>query len=251
MTERVALVTGGGTGIGRAISTRLAGDGYRIAVAARRRGPLEEVSAELGGRAYPCDLRHPEQIARLVDDVLSDFGRLDALVNNAGMAFRKAPEDFTVEELETVIETNLYGPILLSQRCIPALRATKGAIVNISSSLATLPQPTQSVYAASKGGLEAFSRVLALELAADGIRVNSVSPAIVRTDIMLETGVDRETAEKYLEMRSREYPLGRLGEPEDVAAVVAYLLSADAVWLTGLTISVDGGRLLGTAPAPR
>jgi 3-oxoacyl-[acyl-carrier protein] reductase len=167
------------------------------------------------------------------------------------MAFQKRVEDLTVEDLEVVLETNLRGPILVSQRCIGALRETKGAIVNISSSLATLPQPTQGVYAASKGGLEAFSRVLALELAGSGVRVNVVSPAIIRTEILSTMGVDRQAIERYLEIRSKEYPLGRLGEPEDVAGVVAFLLSPEAGWLTGLTISVDGGRLLGIPAVSR
>jgi NAD(P)-dependent dehydrogenase (short-subunit alcohol dehydrogenase family) len=251
VNERVALVTGGGTGIGRAIATGLVADGFRVAVAARRPGPLAEVSAAVGARPYQCDIAQPDQIDQTVSGVLRDFGRLDAVVNCAGIVRHKPVEEATVEDIDALLTTNLRGMILMSQRCIGPLRETKGAIVNISSSLAQLPQPGTGVYAATKGGMEAFSRVLALELAGDGVRVNVVSPAIIRTEILVNAGLDEEGNRRYLETRTREYPLGRLGEPEDVAALVRFLLSPGAVWMTGLTILVDGGRLLGTALASR
>jgi NAD(P)-dependent dehydrogenase (short-subunit alcohol dehydrogenase family) len=123
--------------------------------------------------------------------------------------------------------------------------------VNISSSLATQPQPTQGIYVAAKGGVEALSRVLALELSASRIRVNVVSPGITRTEMMTGRGPDTSAGDAWLDMRAREFPLGRIGDPEDVAAAVAFLLSPSASWITGLTMHVDGGRQLGTAPLPR
>jgi NAD(P)-dependent dehydrogenase (short-subunit alcohol dehydrogenase family) len=248
--QRVALVTGGGTGIGRATAAALSKSGYRVVIAGRRLERLEEVSRQTGAGVYRCDLRVPEDLAALADSVLADHGRLDALVNNAGVALRKPFEDVTLADIEDVMRTNLYGPILLTQKCLDALRETHGAIVSLSSSLATQPQPMQGIYAAAKGGIESFSRVLALELAADRVRVNVVSPGITRTDMMTGGGPDADAANAYLDMRGREYPLGRIGEPEDVAGVIDFLLSPAASWMTGLTLSVDGGRMLGTAISP-
>jgi len=248
--QRVALVTGGGTGIGRATAAALAKSGYRVVIAGRRLERLEEVSRQTGAAVYRCDLRVQEELAALADSVLGDHGRLDALVNNAGVALRKPFEDVTLADIEEVMRTNLYGPILLTQKCLGALRQTHGAIVSLSSSLATQPQPMQGIYAAAKGGIESFSRVLALELAADRVRVNVVSPAITRTDMMTGGGPDADAANAYLDLRGREYPLGRIGEPEDIAGVIDFLLSSAASWMTGLTLSVDGGRMLGTAISP-
>jgi NAD(P)-dependent dehydrogenase (short-subunit alcohol dehydrogenase family) len=250
-SSAVALVTGGGSGIGREVAVALAAAGYRVAVAGRRLDRLEDVSKESGARAYQCDLRDAAETQALADRVVSDHGRLDALVNNAGIALRKPIEEVTRSELEVVMQTNLYGPLLLTQQCIPHLRATSGAIVNISSSLATQPQPGQGVYAAAKGGIEALSRVLALELSPFRIRVNVVSPGITRTEMMTGPGPDHPEADAWLDMRAREFPLGRIGEPADVAGAVVFLLSTAASWITGITMHVDGGRGIGTAPAPR
>jgi NAD(P)-dependent dehydrogenase (short-subunit alcohol dehydrogenase family) len=247
----VALVTGGGSGIGRAVAVALARSGYRVAVAGRRLERLEEVSQESGARAYQCDLRDPDSSQDLAGRVVADHGRLDALVNNAGVALRKPIEEVRLAEIEEVMRTNLYGPLLLTQKCIPHLRDSQGAIVNISSSLATQPQPMQGVYAAAKGGIEALSRVLALELSSSGIRVNVVSPGITRTEMMTGPGPDHAEADAYLDLRAREFPLGRIGDPQDVAAAVAFLLSPGAAWITGITMHIDGGRGIGTAPAAR
>jgi len=248
----VALVTGGGGGIGRAVAAALTGSGYRVAVAGRRMDLLQEASEQSGARPYQCDLRDPDSIGALVGSVIADHGRLDGLVNNAGVALRKPFEEVSLTEIENVMRTNLYGPILLTQKCLPHLRESQGAIVNISSSLATQPQPLQGIYAAAKGGIEALSRVLALELSAAGIRVNVVSPGITRTEMMTgPPGPDFAAASAYLDMRAREFPLGRIGDPADVAGAVAFLLSPSASWITGITMHVDGGRQLGPAPGAR
>lgn len=248
----VAIVTGGGGGIGRAVAAALTGSGYRVAVAGRRMELLQEASEQSGARPYQCDLRDPDAIGALVDSVVADHGRLDGLVNNAGVALRKPFEEVGLTEVEDVMRTNLYGPILLTQKCLPHLRESQGAIVNISSSLATQPQPMQGIYAAAKGGIEALSRVLALELSAAGIRVNVVSPGITRTEMMTgPPGPDFAAANAYLDMRAREFPLGRIGDPADVAGAVAFLLSPSASWITGITMHVDGGRQLGPAPGAR
>ena len=249
--ERVALVTGGGTGIGRATTAALAKSGYRVAISGRRLDRLRDVARETGATPYRCDLREPDQIGELATAVLADNGRLDALVNNAGVALRKPFAQITPADIDDVMRTNLFGPILLARHLVDALRATRGAMVNLSSSLAAQPQPMQSVYAAAKGGIESFSRVLALELAADRVRVNVVRPGITRTDMMTGGGPDVTEANAYLDLRGREYPLGRIGEPEDVAAAIDFLLSPGAGWVTGIIMDVDGGRMLGTAMSPQ
>jgi NAD(P)-dependent dehydrogenase (short-subunit alcohol dehydrogenase family) len=245
--ERVALVTGGGTGIGRATAAALVKSGFRVAVSGRRLDRLQDVARETGATPYRCDLREPDQIAELAAAVLADHGRLDALVNNAGVALRKPFAEITPAEIDDVLRTNLIGPILLTQRLVDALRATRGAVVNLSSSLAAQPQPMQAAYAAAKGGIESFSRVLALELAADRVRVNVVRPGITRTDMMTGGGPDPTEANARLDLRGREYPLGRIGEPVDIAATIDFLLSPGAGWITGVVVDVDGGRMLGTA----
>jgi 3-oxoacyl-[acyl-carrier protein] reductase len=248
---KVALVTGGGTGIGRAIAQTLAADGFQVAVAGRRLEPLRAVSASTGGNAYRCDIASPQEIDRLVDEVLADFGRLDALINNAGIVKQAPIEAASLADIEVVLRTNLLGTILMTQRCAPALREAHGAIVNLSSTLSHLPQPNQSPYIATKGGIEAFTRAMAVELSADGVRVNAVCPAIVRSDILMTAmGIDQHTNDAMMDERSGDYLLGRVGEPEDVAGIVAFLASSRAVWITGQTILVDGGRVLGKPAVP-
>jgi NAD(P)-dependent dehydrogenase (short-subunit alcohol dehydrogenase family) len=249
--DRVALISGGGTGIGRGLALALAAEGYRVAVAGRRIGPLQEVSDACGARPYTCDVGVETEVDLLLSSVIADFDRLDVVVNCAGIGRPDLVENLAIDDIDAVLRTNLIGTILVCRRSIEPLRQTRGCIVNVSSLLAQLPQPTISVYAATKGAMDAFSRVLALELAQDGIRVNVVSPAVVRSDFMVASGMDPDAYDSYLEARVADYPLGRIGEPEDVAAVVSFLASPAAQWLTGLTIPVDGGRLLGPSLASR
>ena len=242
---KVAVVTGGSTGIGRGIARRLAAEGYRVAVLGRRGLRLRPKRGERQ-HPYVCDIADAAQVKTTVRAIVRDLGRIDALVNNAGTSVRVKAEAIERLAIDRVIGTNLIGTMAMTAACIPALKKTQGAIVNISSSLTQRCFATLSVYAASKGGMDAFARTLAVELAPSGVRVNTVSPSLVRSEIHRVHGTTDAENERKLELLGRTYfPLGRSGEPEDVAALVAFLLSAEASWITGINIPIDGGESAG------
>ena len=239
--DRVALVTGGGTGIGRATALSLAGSGVAVAVAGRRREPLEEVASEIGGLAVAGDLSVPEEAERVVRETVRAFGALHVVVNNAGAIRRNVRlHEVSVERWDEQIASNLRGPYLVLRAALPELLRAEGdrAIVNVASTLAVKPASGTAPYAAAKGGLIALTRSVAVEYAADGIRCNAVLPAVVRTAL---ARVDRPDYDARENDMAAGYPVGRLGEPEDVARTILWLASAEAGWITGTAITVDGG----------
>jgi NAD(P)-dependent dehydrogenase (short-subunit alcohol dehydrogenase family) len=243
---RVALVTGGGTGIGRATALALAADGLAVALAGRRRAPLDAVAAEIeaaGGRsmAVDGDLSVPEDAERVVHATVAAFGGLHVVVNNAGTIRRNVRlHELPIERWDEQIATNLRGPYLVLRAALPELLAAEGdrSIVNVSSTLAVKPAPGIAPYAAAKGGLVSLTRALAVEYGGDGIRCNAVLPAVVRTAL---AHVDRPDFEARQDEMATAYPLRRLGEPEDVAEAIRWLASPAAGWMTGLAVNVDGG----------
>lgn len=238
--QRVALVTGGGSGIGRTVAETLLRDGLRVAIAGRRKERLTAV-AESGCEPFVCDVADPAAVGRLAADLRRRLGRLDVVVNSAGVVRPGPFESASQEDIAYQIGINLVGTMNVCQATLPMLRETRGCIVNIGSTLAQRPGPGVAVYAASKGGIEAFTRALAIEVAPDGVRVNVVAPALVRTEIYQTAGVDPDSYAALVSQRAREYPLGRVGEPEDVAELVSFLASERASWLTGGCYPVDGG----------
>jgi NAD(P)-dependent dehydrogenase (short-subunit alcohol dehydrogenase family) len=243
---RVALVTGGGTGIGRATALALAADGLAVALAGRRRAPLDAVAAEIeaaGGRALAVDgdLAVPEDAERVVRATVEAFGGLHVVVNNAGTIRRNVRlHELPIERWDEQIATNLRGPYLVLRAALPELLAAEGdrSIVNVSSTLAVKPAPGIAPYAAAKGGLVSLTRALAVEYGGDGIRCNAVLPAVVRTAL---AHVDRPDFEARQDEMAAAYPLRRLGEPADVAEAIRWLASPAAGWMTGLAVNVDGG----------
>jgi NAD(P)-dependent dehydrogenase (short-subunit alcohol dehydrogenase family) len=243
---RAALVTGGGTGIGRATALRLAAEGATVAVSGRRPEPLAETIAAIeaaGGRALAVagDAAVEADAERMVAETASAFGRLDVLVNNAGAIRRNVLlHELATEHWDELVAVNLRSVFLVTRAALRHMLELDSdrSIVNVSSTFAVAAGPGVSAYSAAKGGVISLTRALAVEYAPDGIRVNCVCPGIVVTPLAY---VDRPSFEEQKEEFARMYPLGRLGVPEDVAAAIAYYASADAGWVTGTVLEVDGG----------
>jgi NAD(P)-dependent dehydrogenase (short-subunit alcohol dehydrogenase family) len=234
------VVTGGGTGIGRAIVEELAGQGARVVAVGRRPEPLSELADRLGDRiaAFPADVTRDGR--RVIEFATSHFARLDVLVHNAG-AFLKAPLSRTSDaQIAEMLAVNVQAPLSLSREAVPALAATKGCIIHISSAAGSYVRADLSAYGAAKAAIHHATKILALELGPLGIRCNAVAPGLTRSE-MTEPIFDAPDALKFF---LEHTALGRVGEPADIARVVAFLASDEAGWVTGQTIAVSGGLLL-------
>ena len=188
-TKRVAIVTGGGTGLGRDMANRLAADGFEVAIIGRRANRLKPKKGEKNLHPYVCDVGDRDQIKSTVKAVRAKFGRIDALVNNAGIVQRATHDKITPAQIDLTFGINLIGMMHMCLECAPALKRTKGSIINISSSLTDRCAPEYGVYAATKGAMNAWSKTLAMELARWGVRVNVVSPSLVRSEIYFADGM--------------------------------------------------------------
>ena len=246
--QRVAVVTGAGTGIGAATARLLAEKGLAVALVGRRRPLLEEVASEIegaGGRAHvlPADLAEEDAPPAIVEKTLEVFGRLDVLVNNAATIKTGALENYTLDDFDQHIAVNVRAIFFLIQHALPSLRASDdAAIVNISSVVGSAVKPGNALYGMTKAAVEYLSRALAHELAPSGIRVNCIASGSVKTPIHLLWAGSIENAERDLVPR---IPLGRMAEPEELAYWVYQLVSPDTGFMTGDVLHVDGGQILG------
>jgi meso-butanediol dehydrogenase/(S,S)-butanediol dehydrogenase/diacetyl reductase len=245
----VALVTGGGTGIGAAVASRLAREGYRVAVCGRRPGPLEAVAERIDGLALAVDVGHEEGARRCVEETVQAFGRLDAVVLNAGIVRAGAVADMELSDWDATMRINLTAPFLIARSALPHLRRRGGAIVSVASVSALRAGPALGAYAASKAGLSLLTQTIAIENAADGIRANVVCPGWTRTSmadeemdaLAAELGTDREGA--YARVTSL-VPQRRAADAGEVADVIAWLVSPAASYVNGAVIPIDGGSTM-------
>ena len=239
---KVVLVTGAAKGIGRAVAERLLAGGARVAWADIDVSGVEAGESSL---AIKCDVSRPAEVANAVEQTVEAFGRIDGLVNNAGIIKGGDFLDYSLEEFDQVLGVNLRGAFMMGQavarQMVKQVEAGEepGSIVNMSSINSVVAIPNQVGYWVSKGGLSQLNRVMALALAPHGIRVNAVGPGSIMTDILASTLKDPE-AEKYVMIRT---PIGRVGEADEVAKVVEFLLTDASSYVTGETIYCDGGRL--------
>lgn len=244
LTGQRALVTGAAAGIGAAIARRLVDEGARVAVADIDRAAAASTAAELGERAtpYALDVSSDESVRTTVDAIASDFGGLDVLVNNAGVGVAGDVVQTSLDEFERLVAVNLRGTFLVMKHGIPHLRAAGGgAVVNVSSIAALVGLPGRAAYSAAKGAIYALTRASAIDHVAEGIRVNCVAPGTVETPWIdrIVAGTPDPAAEKE-RMRARQ-PHGRFVQPEEIAAMVAYLASDEAASVIGACMVVDGG----------
>jgi 3-oxoacyl-[acyl-carrier protein] reductase len=242
---KVAVVTGASKGIGASIAKHLAGEGASVVVnyASSKVGAekvVSEIKAE-GGKAVAvqADVAKKADIQRLFAETKNAFGRLDVLVNNAGIYEFAALEEITEEHFHKQFDLNVLGLLLTTQEALKYFGAEGGSVVNISSVVSTMRPPNGSVYSATKGAVDTITGSLAKELGARKIRVNAVRPGMVETEGTHTAGITESDMRKQYEARA---PLGRIGQPEDIATAVTFLASSDASWITGETLLVSGGH---------
>ncbi len=245
LTDRVAIVTGASSGIGRATAAALSDAGAAVVLAARDKNRLREVAQQSKGKALvvQTDVTQRGDCERLVETAVREFGKLDVLVNAAGIIKTGRIENTKLEDWDTMFNINVRSVFCLMQLAVPHLIKTKGNIVNVSSVTGLRSFPGVLAYCASKAALDHLTRCASLELASKGVRVNSVNPGVVRTELHRRGGMDEESYAKFVEHSSQNtHPLGRIGRPEEVAGLILFLASDRAAWISGVNYSIDGGR---------
>lgn len=244
---RRALVTGATSGIGRATALLFAGAGANVLATGRKTEALAALAREAAGLpgrlvSVAGDLTDAVFRRDVVGTALESLGGLDVLVNAAGIIASADWEKTDLDDWDRMLDINLRSLFALCKLAIPHLEASRGAIVNVSSVTGTRAFPGVLAYCVSKAGVDQLTRCLALELAPHGVRVNAVNPGVVRTNLHRASGMNEERYGAFLEHSKTTHPLGRVGEPADIAAAIAFLASPQAGWITGETIAVDGGR---------
>jgi len=247
--NKVVLVTGATSGIGHAVAVKFAQESARVVALGRNQTALHEVETAVknaGGEplTLAIDVTDGEQVQRAIDETLKSFGGLDVLVNAAGHISTGSIENTSLSAWDAMMNVNLRAAFQLMQMAAPHLIKTKGNIVNVSSVTGLRSFPGVLAYCVSKAGVDQLTRCAALELAPKGVRVNAVNPGVVVTEIHKRGGMSEADYEKFLEHSKTTHPLGRVGDPKEIAELVFYLASEKASWITGATYQIDGGRAL-------
>jgi NAD(P)-dependent dehydrogenase (short-subunit alcohol dehydrogenase family) len=246
---RSAVVTGASSGIGRATALRLGAAGFQVLAVGRDAQALGEVCREIesaDGRAawVAEDVTSAGAPASIVAQALSSFGGIDALVNAAGIIALGSVIETTDDGWDTMLDLNVRAPFRLIRAAAAALIARRGSVVNVSSVAGLRAFPGLASYCVSKAAVDQLTRVAALDFAASGVRVNAVNPGVVVTNLHRRGGMDEQKYEAFLERTKSTHPLGRPGTADEIAGLIAFLVSPAAGWITGETIAVDGGRHL-------
>jgi NAD(P)-dependent dehydrogenase (short-subunit alcohol dehydrogenase family) len=246
-TGKVAFVTGATSGIGQACAIAFANEGANVVCVGRKAEALQAVDQnirELSAQPFTikADLSQEQEAQRAVEESVRVFGGIDILVNAAGHISNGTIENTSLEAWDDMMNVNVRAPFQLMQKALPSLIERRGNIVNVSSVTGLRAFPGVLAYCVSKAALDQLTRCASLELAAKGVRVNAVNPGVVVTQIHKRGGMSEEAYAAFLEHSKQTHPLGRTGQPEEIAALVLYLASDQASWITGATYSIDGGR---------
>ena len=243
----MVIITGASSGIGRAAAGLFAENGARVVATGRNQAELNHLGEEIRQKdglikTVLSDLSETGQIDKLVTEVAENFGRIDILVNAAGIIGSGSIETTSLDEWDKMLNINLRSVFYLMQKCVPHLEKNKGNIVNVSSVTGLRAFPGVLAYCVSKAGIDQLTRCAALELAPKGIRVNAVNPGVVKTNLHKRSGMEDERYRAFLEHSKTTHPLGRVGEANEVAELIYFLASEKAGWITGATYEIDGGR---------
>ncbi len=240
--DRTALVTGGSTGIGRVIAHQLADAGAKVIITGRHEDTLKEAAGHSPRISWVvADIGRTEDVERSLAEVRQRHGRLDILVNNAGVAPVAPLSAVDMSQYDSTFQVNVRGLIDTTRQALPLLQVTKGSIINISSSVALRPLANMSIYSASKAAVSALTKSWGKELAKDGIRVNSIIVGPIETPIYQKAQLSEEASRAHIDAVTKMVPLGRFGTAEEVAALVVFLASDEASFITASELAVDGG----------